>query len=436
MSSFAAPLHFVTTFLLVVGAFACVWLAVSRPELAPRGWARFVFGVGWALLGLAETLHGGQFITADSRTAVLGLRTVAYFLLLISLLVPVTPLDDESARRTPRDGAGGRPVPSSRWTPSEGREGRFWAVSATTVSRTAGPAILALTAALFALRSRIDGARRLALALGLLGASELFLARAGQTLNGFDATWIAGHGLHLLAGLALGFWLWRAFRVSVQARIVASLVLLLIIVIALISATVTNAFARNVRDEAFKSATAQASFEAGRLGETAQALQVIASFTSVLPVIQQQFVAAAPPNLLALQAYARVIQHPPGPSQQPVDFVAFLGPDQNCTGQAKCGGAMLGLSATDADNKPTLNTSNLEDIILAGSAEVHNALQGHPSASVDDIGSVRSKLVVVAAAPVYQDIVNSGPVIGSVVVGKVVNTSLLQSVPLPGTAGV
>src|SRR5439155_27335513 len=32
-------------------------------------------------------------------------------------------------------------------------------------------------------------------------------------------------------------------------------VLLLIIVIALISATVTNAFARNVRDEAFKSAT-------------------------------------------------------------------------------------------------------------------------------------------------------------------------------------
>ena len=250
MSSFAAPLHFVTTFLMVVGAFACVWLAVSRPDLAPRGWARFVFGLGWALLGVAETLHGAQFLTADSLTGVLGLRTVAYFLLLISLLVPVTPLDDEPARRRPGGGPaapGGRPAPSLGWTPSEGR-GRFWAVSATTISRTAGPAVLALTAALFALRSRIDGARRLALALGLLGASELFLARAGQTPSGFDATWLAGHGLHLLAGLALGFWLWRAFRVSVQARIVASLVLLLIIVIALISATVTNAFARNVRD--------------------------------------------------------------------------------------------------------------------------------------------------------------------------------------------
>ncbi len=190
MSSFAAPLHFVTTFLMVVGAFACVWLAASRPDLAPRGWARFVFGLGWALLGVAETLHGAQFLTADSLTGVLGLRTVAYFLLLISLLVPVTPLDDEPARRRPGGGPaapGGRPAPSLGWTPSEGR-GRFWAVSATTISRTAGPAVLALTAALFALRSRIDGARRLALALGLLGASELFLARAGQTPSGFDAT--------------------------------------------------------------------------------------------------------------------------------------------------------------------------------------------------------------------------------------------------------
>src|SRR6266480_148636 len=430
MSSFAAPLHFVTTFLMVVGAFACVWLAVSRPELAPRGWARFVFGLGWALLGVAETLHGAQFMPADSLTGVLGLRTVAYFLLLISLLVPVTPLDDEPARRRPGGGPaapGGRPAPSLGWTPSEGR-GRFWAVSATTISRTAGPAVLALTAALFALRSRIDGARRLALALGLLGASELFLARAGQTLNGFDATWIAGH--------ALGFWLWRAFRVSVQARIVASLVLLLIIVIALISATVTNAFARNVRDEAFKSAKAQASFEAGRLGETAQALQLIASFAAVLPVIQQQFVAGAPPNLLALQAYAKVIQNPPTAREQSVDFVAFLGPDENCTGQAKCGGTVLGISATGPDSKPTLDASNLEDIILAGSSEVHNALQGHPTASVDDIGSVKSKLVVIGAAPVNDGPGNTGPVIGVVVVGKIVNSSLLRTLPLPGAAGV
>src|SRR2546430_1910990 len=123
MSSFAAPLHCVTTSLMVVGAFACVWLAVSRPELAPRGWARFVFGLGWALLGVAETLHGAQFMPADSLTGVLGLRTVAYFLLLISLLVPVSPLDDEPARRPPGGGPappGGRPASSLGWAASEG----------------------------------------------------------------------------------------------------------------------------------------------------------------------------------------------------------------------------------------------------------------------------------------------------------------------------
>jgi len=146
-------------------------------------------------------------------------------------------------------------------------------------------------------------------------------------------------------------------------------------------------------------------------------------------------VAGAPPNLLALEAYAKVIQSPPTARQPSVDFVAFLGPDQNCTGQAKCGGTVLGISAIDPDKKPTLDTSNLEDIILAGSSEVHNALQGHPTASVDDIGSVRSKLVVIGAAPVNEGPGNTGPVIGAVVVGKIVNTSLLQSLPLPGARG-
>src|SRR2546430_10696024 len=99
MSSFAAPLHFVTTFLMVVGAFACVWLAVSRPDLAPRGWARFVLGLGWALLGVAETLHGAQFMPAVSVTGALGLRPVAFFLLLISLLGPEIPPDNEPSPR-------------------------------------------------------------------------------------------------------------------------------------------------------------------------------------------------------------------------------------------------------------------------------------------------------------------------------------------------
>src|SRR4030081_242916 len=219
MSAFAAPLHFVATFMMAVGAFACVWLAVSRPEWAPRGWARFLFGAGWALLALAETLPGPQFIQADSRTGVLALRTIAYFLLLVSLLVPVGPLPVEPGPGRPRprqSPAARQPFSSTGWTPperppedapqsppqgppqgphqgpSQGKGGRFWAVTVTTVTRTAGPALLALMAALFAARSRLDGARRLALALALLGASEVFLARSGSS-NTLDATWVTGH---------------------------------------------------------------------------------------------------------------------------------------------------------------------------------------------------------------------------------------------------
>ena len=114
MSAFAAPLHFVATFMMAVGAFACVWLAVSRPESAPRGWTRFVFGAGWAFLGVAETVHGAQFVQADSLTAVLALRTIAYFLLLVALLFPVSPTPGEPGFRRPGMRQSGRPCRCAR----------------------------------------------------------------------------------------------------------------------------------------------------------------------------------------------------------------------------------------------------------------------------------------------------------------------------------
>ncbi len=448
MSTFAAPLHFVTTFLVAVGAFACVWLAVSRPEFAPRSWARFVFGAGWALLGVADTLHGAQLVIGDSDVKVLALRTVAYFLLLISLLVPVSPLyvGHSSARRrreAPRrrahepdaDGPGEteaqRPANElGTWTPPDGKKGRFWSASAVTVSRTAGPAVLALGAALFALRSRIEGARRLALALGLLGASEVFLTRAGSTPTTFDAIWVAGHALHLLGGLALGFWLWRAFRISIQARIVAALVLLLILVIALISATVTNAFARNVRQSAFKSAGDQAVFETSRFSEFGTGLQSVATVAAGIEVIRTAVIAQ---NRDILNFYAKYIQQPPGfpPS---ADLVAFLTPDPNCAGKLGCGGTIVGLSAAGTQpGQVNLDDSNLEEINLAGSAEVRSALQNKAATSVDDLGATRSKLVVIGAAPVLDA---HSQVVGAVVVGRIINTSFLKGLALPGAVPV
>ncbi|MEA2593370.1 MAG: hypothetical protein QOD62_3201 [Actinomycetota bacterium] len=446
MSAFAAPLHFVATFMMAVGAFACVWLAVSRPEWAPRGWARFVFGAGWAFLGVAETLHGAQFVQADSLTGVLALRTIAYFLLLISLLVPVDPLPVEPGLRRPhlrQSPAAGQPAPFSGWTPPgwtppegpspgsregplegsrEGKGGRFWAMTLTTATRTAGPAVLALMAALFALRSRLDGARRLALALGLLGASEVFLARSGSS-NTVDATWVLGHGLHLLAGLALGFWLWRAFRVSVQARIVASLVLLLIIVIALISATVTNAFAINVRDDAFRTEAAQVGFEGTRFAEQANSMQTVAG---LMGLVTKPFIATnakAPVDLIFHNLFG---QQPT--STVGVDFVFALTPQATCQGQPQCGGTILTSKVGDGNGQ---SIDDLESLVIAGSPEARWALQGVPTASVDDIGASRSKLVVMGAVPVRSGD-SSSPVIGAVVAGRIVNRGFLESFPLPG----
>jgi PAS domain S-box-containing protein len=424
MSTFAPAFHFVTTFLLAVGAFACVWLAVSRPEFAPRGWSRFLFGAGWALLAVAETLHGAQLLPADSTTRVLALRTVAYFLLLISLLIPVNPLYEpgrvrrgaRKLKEAERDVAA-----SSGWTPPERGTGRFWAASATTFSRTAGPATLALTAALFALRSRIAGARRLGFALCLLGASEIFLARTDGTPNAFDATWMAGHGLQLLAGLALGFWLWRAFRISIQARIVAALVLLLIIVIALISATVTNAFGRNVRQDAFRTEAAQVGFESTRFIEQANGMQTVAALMSL---VTQSLVASG--NKASVETLFGAIQTPTSTNR--VDFLLALTPDPGCQGLPQCGGRILGLSAKGANGQSTLDDSNLEELNIAGSAEVRKALQGEQVASIDDIGSARSKLVILGAVPVK----SGTKVIGAVVAGRIVDTSFLESLPLPG----
>jgi two-component system phosphate regulon sensor histidine kinase PhoR len=216
---------------------------------------------------------------------------------------------------------------------------------------------------------------------------------------------------------------------------VASLVLLLIIVIALISATVTNAFARNVREEAFKTGAYQAKFEADRLQETARAVQFVAAFAAVqLPRIQENLTTGADANRFALDTYARLIQVPVTGTVQSIDFVAFLGPDPKCAGQATCAGTVLGHSEAGPDGKPTLDI--VEQINLAGSVEVRTALQGQPAASVDDIGSARSKLAVIGAAPVFAPTVGTAPapVIGVVAVGRLVNGSLLQTLPLPAPA--
>jgi len=80
-----------------------------------------------------------------------------------------------------------------------------------------------------------------------------------------------------------------------------------------------------------------------------------------------------------------------------------------------------------------LDDSNLEEINLAGSAEVRSALQNKAATSVDDLGATRSKLVVIGAAPVLDA---HSQVVGAVVVGRIINTSFLKGLALPGAVPV
>src|SRR5437899_4566104 len=287
MSALSVPFHFTTTFLVALGAFAGVWLAVSRPDFSPKGWARLAFGLGWALLAAAETIHGAQILTSDVDGRLLALRSGAYLLLLVSLAAPLerggatgggppgeagdgspagrrqngggtrgavpragvprrTPSAPQRGPRSLTPGAGRADGPE--WSPQRSVPRRgLWATGAFAVTRAAAPAVLALGAGVIAARSRLEGARRLATALILLGASEVLLVNGGAASERADFLWFAAHGLHLLGGLALGVWLWRPFGFSIQARFVAAAVPLLVIAFPLISPPVTWVFGGCVR---------------------------------------------------------------------------------------------------------------------------------------------------------------------------------------------
>lgn len=399
MNSFSVPFHFTTTFLVAVGAFAAVWLTVSRREFSPRGWARGVFGLGWAVLGVTETLHGAQIVGSDTATLLLALRSVAYLLLLVSLVLPVLEAGDDA-----KPGAA--------------------AAAASSVARTATPAILGLGAAIAAFRSGLAGARRLAVALALLGVSELFLAQAGGTANSTSAVWAAAHGLQLAGGLALGWWLWNAFRVSIQARFVAALVLLLILVIALISSTVTQVFANSNRADALKSAAASATFESTQfttlsnvLGATAE----LAATSRLAPLVM-----AKSPELQTLVYVGQTA------ANSRADFLAVFSKADNPAGGAPLA-QYLAISAKGAGGA---NLNSAEAVILAGSPQVEAALKGTPGGSIENLGASQPKLALVGAAPIVQG--GTGPdantVIGAVALGQLLDTHLLTEVFLPGSA--
>lgn len=355
MESIQVPFHFTSTFLVTIASAAGLLLSLRRPDFGPEGlWPRFFFRVGWALLLLGEVTHGSLIAEGELEPTALALRAGGYAFIVVSLL----------------------PAPK-----------RKEAVAAAGVSGSQAlmPSLLAVAAFLLALRSRIEGSRRLAVAFALLAGSEVFFGIGGtDPSSAAGVPWFVAHGLRLAGGLAIGAWVWTAFRSSIQVRFIAAFVALLMVVVIALSSAMTQVFAGNVRRNELQQAALEGRSQQVALDEQRDELIRLSKLAAGLPSVRD---GVARSSSSALQESARVFQAPGGLFEQ-LDFMAFL--DESA--------AILAIS--DAALGGGAHLGEADRIGLAGTDVVQVSLQQKIEAgSIDAIGT--STLAVISSAPVF-----------------------------------
>jgi two-component system phosphate regulon sensor histidine kinase PhoR len=388
MNSLPVPFHFTATFMVTIAAFGGLWVSIRRPEFGPskRG-PRLAFTAAWALLATGELLHGSLIIAGELDKAGVALRAGAYAFFVLALI---------GARDETRDSQKAAAV----------------APGASNLM----PMFLGFSAALLAFRSRLPGARRLALALGLLGASELVFGLAGD-LSKPSAAWFIAHGVRLIAGVAIGAWLWEALVTSIQVRFVAVFVALLLVVVIAISSSVAQVFVRNIRDDAISRAAYQGELQNRTLDERTQRAVTQAGSLAGLDAIRD-LVSRRDPSL---QQVATRFQSPGG-LYDTADFLAFF----------DSSGAILALSA-QGNEGPNLDAADA--VSLAGAGVVQSALNQQQAGSIDLIGA--SKVGVVGAFPVFNPPGKDAPgapqgLAGVVAMGQIVNRQYLSALNIGG----
>jgi PAS domain S-box-containing protein len=252
-------------------------------------------------------------------------------------------------------------------------------------------------------RTKLQGVRRLLLALGLLAISEGLMAGLAPATG--SGGWYAAQALSIAGGTVLAAWLSAAFSVSIQFRFVTTFVSLLVVVIALISSAMTQVFAGNSQTEALGQVQREAQSLVRTFDADAKESITRARILSELPGVGS----AVGQRDASLANIAKAFQVP-GQMFDTSDFVAFIAP----------GGGLLAISNQGPDG-PTLDA--LDTASLTGTAVVDSALRGLKAGSIDVMGS---KLVVVGAAPVKDA---KGQIVGVAAVGKVMNSRYLRSLP-------
>lgn len=365
--AFQASLHFAVHLLaLTVSLGAAFVIFGDRDE---RGASRTAGGI--ALLGLAagEALHGAGF-AGDLASVPTTLRIAAYALFIVYGLAGARAAHPAAAAAPAALAFPGRAVPA---------------------------AVAALVAAAATVGRRRDGRHgALAGALALLGAAEALLMLRPEIDWAFDGYHWLRTGGFLLAG---GF-IMLSTRRSIQFRIIAGFVGLLLIVVLAISVTVTQIVGANLRDGALARVEAQ-SFEVRRglnplIGDKVSTLLAFGNSESVQRRIRR---GRSVPRRSLESFRSRLVPD--------LDFMIVLGRR----------GQVLGTTGIKLEAALEIVGTDLVDGVVTSELE---------NAGIDAFG--RRRLALIGAAPILAE---RQRVLGFVVAGLEVDQSFLNRFPIP-----
>ena len=369
MDLLPAPFHFATSFLVTVAAFGGTWVTIYRPKFVPDGKVRrFFFGMGWLLLAIGEALHGSQIIASEQSAGVTVLRLTSYVMLVAGM---------QSLIRGKH--AEGEAPPAEEVQSIE--------------SRHRAPVVPAV--------------RRLILALALFAASEVMFVSVDSLSNEQPGTlWLVVHGVRLAGGLTVLAWLGQVVRTSIQARVVAVFIGLMLVVVVAISGAMTQIFTANVTEGSLERARQEGEIQQRLLDAQVRDSISHAQQVSRSPTLREVYISrpeSLRPLLNALQG--------PGGQFDTADFMLALNPT----------GALLAISATGPGGTTTLEVADI--LGLVGTEVVQNALkQNTVAGSVDAVSP--GKIAAIGAAPVASQ--DSQSQVGVVIVGRLIDESYLQ----------
>ncbi|CAN5898471.1 hypothetical protein BH23ACT12_BH23ACT12_14580 [soil metagenome] len=378
MDLLPAPFHFAATFLVTVAAFGGTWVTIYRPRYVPDGSARrFLFGLGWLMLAIGELLHGSLIAASEQSLVALGFRMSAYVMLVGGL----------------------RPLALGKAGPADPVEDKG----------AASPGLPGADPFRMSVRPPVVPAvRRLILALALFAASEVFFAMVSSlSTDQPGGLWFLVHGLRLAGGLAVLAWLGQVVRTSIQARVVAVFIGLMLVVVVAISGSMSQVFTNNITRELLNRAQREGEVQQrvleGVMEESMSQAQQVSRSESV-----RQVFATRP------AALKQVLERLQGPGQafEDADFMAALDPQ----------GALLAVSAAGPAGRDTLAVADALNLI--GTEIVQAALlEGNTGQSLDTLGP--GKIAAIGVAPVFDP--ENSERIGVLVTGRLIDQEYLQA---------